>query len=217
MEILQRVKKVIKWLIYMEYAENQDELAQHLGYSKSSFSQLVNGKVPLSGKFIGKLCQLDSNINKNWILTGKEAMFNIGAEVTLQKNFQGVPLIPIEDLPNINIDIKNKKEFPMYVIPEFDQKGVEFAVRVSDISMYPKFSPGDILACKPIPIITFFQWGKVYVLETTQGVLIKKVHRASIEDNILCVSENKDEYPSFELPRAEIISCSIVLGLIHFE
>lgn len=48
----QRVKKVINWLVFMEYAENERELAEKLGYTKSSFSQIVNGKVPL----IGKIC-----------------------------------------------------------------------------------------------------------------------------------------------------------------
>jgi hypothetical protein len=43
----QRVKKVINWLVFMEYAENERELAEKLGYTKSSFSQIVNGKVPL--------------------------------------------------------------------------------------------------------------------------------------------------------------------------
>ena len=48
----QRVKKVINWLVFMEYAENERELAEKLGYTKSSFSQIVNGKVPLSERFV---------------------------------------------------------------------------------------------------------------------------------------------------------------------
>ena len=43
----QRIKKVINWLVFMEYAENERELAEKLGYTISSFSQIVNGKVPL--------------------------------------------------------------------------------------------------------------------------------------------------------------------------
>lgn len=42
-----------------------------LGYQKSSFSQIVNGKVPLSEKFVKRLCSLDENINDVWILTGE--------------------------------------------------------------------------------------------------------------------------------------------------
>lgn len=74
MNELQRIRKVCKWLIFSGFGENETELAILLGYKKSSFSQLLNGKVPLSGKFIDKLCELDKNINKVWILTGEGDM-----------------------------------------------------------------------------------------------------------------------------------------------
>ena len=67
----QRVKKVINWLVFMEYAENERELAEKLGYTKSSFSQIVNGKVPLSERFVQKLASVDRNINEVWIMTGE--------------------------------------------------------------------------------------------------------------------------------------------------
>ena len=70
----QRVKKVINWLVFMEYAENERELAEKLGYTKSSFSQIVNGKVPLSERFVQKLASVDRNINEVWIMTGEGNM-----------------------------------------------------------------------------------------------------------------------------------------------
>lgn len=72
----QRVKKVINWLVFMEYAENERELAEKLGYTKSSFSQIVNGKVPLSERFVQKLASVDRNINEVWIMTGEGYMLN---------------------------------------------------------------------------------------------------------------------------------------------
>lgn len=72
----QRVKKVINWLVFMEYAENERELAEKLGYTKSSFSQIVNGKVPLSERFVQKLASVDKNINEVWIMTGEGNMLN---------------------------------------------------------------------------------------------------------------------------------------------
>lgn len=71
----QRLKKVVNWLIYQEKAANERELADILGYTKSSFSQIMNGKVPLSDKFIKKLCSLDENINEVWITIGVGSMF----------------------------------------------------------------------------------------------------------------------------------------------
>lgn len=72
---LKRIKKVINWLIYKEIGESEKEIAERLGYTKSSFSQIVNGKVPLSDKFISKLCSLDENINLVWVHSGEGEMF----------------------------------------------------------------------------------------------------------------------------------------------
>lgn len=72
---IQRIKKVINWLIFQEVAENDRALSELLGYTKSSFSQIVNGKVPLSEKFVKKLCALDKNINEVWVLSGEGEMF----------------------------------------------------------------------------------------------------------------------------------------------
>ena len=75
MSNLKRIKKVINWLIYNEIGESEKEIAERLGYTKSSFSQIVNGKVPLSDKFISKLCSLDENINLVWVQSGEGEMF----------------------------------------------------------------------------------------------------------------------------------------------
>ena len=87
MEELRRIKKVINWLIFKEVADSEKGIAEVLGYTKSSFSQIVNGKVALSEKFIRKLCSLDENINYVWVQYGTGEMFvenNLNSEdVTL--------------------------------------------------------------------------------------------------------------------------------------
>lgn len=74
MELNDRLKLIIRWLIGNNYAATQKLLAEQLGYTESSFSQILNGKVPLSDRFIKKICSLDSRINKNWLLTGEGEM-----------------------------------------------------------------------------------------------------------------------------------------------
>lgn len=74
---IERVIKVCKWLIFCEIAENNTDLAKKLGYSISSFSQILNEKVPLSDKFIDKLISLDKNINRDWITEGLNKMLLI--------------------------------------------------------------------------------------------------------------------------------------------
>lgn len=75
MEHLRRLRKVINWLIFKEIAENERALAETLGYTKSSFSQIATGKVPLSEKFMKQICSLDENINFVWLQSGEGEMF----------------------------------------------------------------------------------------------------------------------------------------------
>ena len=73
---LQRVKNVVDWLIYKEKIKSRKELADKMGYTESSISQIINGKVTLSDRFIKKLSILDEAINQDWILTGNGEMLN---------------------------------------------------------------------------------------------------------------------------------------------
>lgn len=66
----QRLKRVINWIIFNEIADSETDIALSLGYTKSSFSSIKNGKVPLSNKFIAKLISLDNNLNDSYIVNG---------------------------------------------------------------------------------------------------------------------------------------------------
>ena len=83
--------------------------------------------------------------------------------------------------------------------------------------MIPKYYSGDLVACKYLPLSDiFFQWGKVYVLDTNQGVLIKEVRRGSSDKTIKLISENP-KYEPFEIFRNSIYNIAIVQGLIRSE
>lgn len=77
----QRVRTVVNWLIFRDIANNDRELAEMLGYTKASFSQIVNGKVPLSDKFVRKLCSLD-NISEEWVKSGEGEMFKENVSIS---------------------------------------------------------------------------------------------------------------------------------------
>jgi hypothetical protein len=81
MTIHERIKIIAKWLIGTGAATNQEQLGKLLGYSnKSSFSQVVNGRVPLPDDFIDRLCSINQNINKVWIMNGTGTMINNSIE-----------------------------------------------------------------------------------------------------------------------------------------
>lgn len=79
---IQRVKKVVDWLIFKDKIKSRKELAEKMGYTESSMSQILNGKVSLSERFIKKLSIMDDAINQNWILTGDGNMLNCSDDLT---------------------------------------------------------------------------------------------------------------------------------------
>ena len=74
MSDLQRLIKVIDWLVFERTVKNRRDLAVKIGYTESSLSQIINKKVPLSDKFIKKLVIIDKRLNPDWILTGEGSM-----------------------------------------------------------------------------------------------------------------------------------------------
>ncbi|MGY0037678.1 hypothetical protein [Pedobacter sp. NJ-S-72] len=64
---LQRIKIATQMLISLELAKNKEEVGKLLGYkSASSFSQVLNGKVPIPGKFIKNIKAQHADIAKLW-------------------------------------------------------------------------------------------------------------------------------------------------------
>lgn len=74
MTVLERVIKVVDWLIFDGKIKNRRDLAEKLGYTESSLSQILKGDVNLSGRFIKKLSIFDDRINYDWIISGNNSM-----------------------------------------------------------------------------------------------------------------------------------------------
>lgn len=233
---LQRIKIAVKTLISLGVAKNQEEIGKLLGYTnKSSFSQVLSGTVSLPTDFIDRLCKLDIRINKEWVKTGdgdilinqseSKKVYNqsISKQNTVNKHTnedytkeKGLPLIPVEAMAGYGAGDVQVMEYETqkFIIPTF--KGSDYLISVRGSSMYPKYNSGDIVACKHLQLDTFFQWNKVYVLDTEQGVLIKRICKSDKDDYITIVSDNKS-YEPFELHRSGIRSIAIVTGVIRLE
>ncbi len=67
MQIHDNLRKVVTYLMEQGKAGSQRELAATLGYNPSAFSQILNGRVPVSEKFLGRLSALDPRINLDWV------------------------------------------------------------------------------------------------------------------------------------------------------
>lgn len=164
------------------------------------------------------------DIDLNWLLTGEGSMFrkesekeNIPVAHPADSPTEGIPLIPISAMAGAFTGEQTVLEYECerFVVPTF--KGAEFLISVKGSSMYPKYNSGDIVACKRLPMDDiFFQWNKVYVLDTDQGPLIKRVKPGSDKEHVLIVSDN-ERYEPFELPLNRIYHVALVIGVIRLE
>lgn len=130
---------------------------------------------------------------------------------------EGIPLLPIDAMAGALTSEQTVLEYECerYVVPIFN--GADFLIPVSGNSMTPTYYPGDIVACKRVPLSgLFFQWGKIYIIDTTQGPLIKRIKPAPSPDHITIVSDNTD-YDPFQLPASEIRAVALVVGVIRLE
>ena len=137
--------------------------------------------------------------------------------IPVTKQDEGIPLIPIDAMAGVLTCEQTALEYECerYVVPMF--KGADFLIPVKGSSMYPKYNSGDIVACKRVSMTDiFFQWNKVYVIDTDQGALIKRIKPGSAPDRILIVSDN-DKYDPFELPYSAIHAVALVIGVIRLE
>ena len=131
---------------------------------------------------------------------------------------QILPLIPIEAMAGFTPGHQDalSLESELYVVPEFNKKA-DYLIRVSGTSMSPKYWNGDVLACKKVPVNTFLQWGKVYIMDTVQGALCKRVFPGGKKGRVKLVSDNAEMYPPFEIEYKEVRSLAIVVGVIRLE
>ena len=192
-----------------------------------------------------KIIEYYNDLNANWLLTGEGEMLKpnikempplkrvakrvaFSEETKNTKNatilnepttdYEGIPLIPIEAMAGFGTGGVQVMDYDTerYVVPEFTELNVDFMLRVKGSSMYPKYNSGDLVACKKLVLNDiFFQWNKVYVLDTDQGALIKRIKKGS-DDHLQIVSDNPS-YEPYELHLSKIHAIAIVLGVIRLE
>lgn len=228
MQIMDKTK-MLEGLIRHYTKGNKAQFAKLLGVSAQTISAWI-ARNTFDAELIYAKCRY---VDSSWLLTGEGAMLqeteNNNAptskhtvEIAHQVphgSSDGIPLIPLDAVAGFPAESGGGvrlEDCERYVIPEFENKGANFLIRVSGDSMVPLYYSGDLLACRKITDIRFFQWGTVYVLETSQGVLVKRVQESvDHADSILCVSENNSVHHPFLLPRNDIRSLSTIVGLVR--
>lgn len=228
----------IRTLCNTLFKGNNSLFARELGTSDTNIRNYMSGVKPKSD-FLSLLVE-KVGISAEWLLLGKGDIFETNDkskenatsyipkqeevhphrpdEMTIAPNpGVGIPLIPVEAMAGAfrgAIEIRNA-DLQWYIVPAFD--GADFLIMIKGDSMFPKYQSGDLIACKKVSMQDiFFQWGKAYVVDTDQGVLVKNVRPGTERDHITLESVNPAYLP-FQLPLEGIYNVAIVLGVIRSE
>lgn len=178
--------------------------------SKAQITRLINNDEQPDYDVIRKIAEISSpKINIEWLITGEGEMLDTGdntkdtrprvpytaAAGTLTQSVDGISESQCERTPRV-------RNFPTY----------DFTIVIRGDSMAPEYQSGDEVACRKIDSTSFTQWGKTHVLDTSQGIVMKRIYDDG--DKIRCVSYNKD-YPDFSIAKNEIYSTNLVVGVLR--
>lgn len=194
---------------------------KNLGQGKfEKLSGLSNGyltqlrKAPGSEKLQRILCAFPE-LNRTWLLTGEGDML-IGEQVeqTTQSSTESdihlIPLLPVSaqggSLNDFVVSIK-ESSCEKIISPI---KGADYAMSVSGESMAPEYPSGSQILIKRIDEKAFIDWGRVYVLDTCNGTVIKRLFPSEAADKVLCKSINP-EFPPFEVSLSDVYAVYRVL------
>ena len=177
-----------------------------------------------------KISEVYPELNIAWLKSGVGAMLNNGeCEETLytpkeehpkernqkdatEENAKMVLLLPVSaqggSLNDFVVSVK-ESDCEKVVSPI---RGVDFAMTVSGDSMSPEYPNGSRIFIKRINERAFIEWGKVYVLDTCNGTVIKILVPAEKEGYVKCVSINQDPiFAPFEIAFEDIYGVYKVL------
>ena len=204
----ERFRCLVDYLKENRYIRNQQQFVEDVKSDKTTISQLLNGRITAPKILFVNVCAAYPFISLEWLRDGKgEMLKTLDKQTTrpripydaeagaLTEVMDGVNQYQCEQIPVISV-------FPNY----------NFTIRITGDSMEPHMHSGDEVACVRVNESSFLQWGRIHVLDTTQGVVIKRIYDAG--DGIRCVSFNPD-YPDFVIPKNDIRSYNLVVGLIR--
>lgn len=185
--------------------QHKAKMAEFLGYKSPYFSGLTTGKEKLTAAFLHALAT-KLNINTEWVLTGNGSMFMPQSNDNASRASRAlVPLVPLyahAGSLGMFSDGADDAECERIMSPI---DGVDMAITISGESMTPAFPNGSIVLIKKINENAFIEWGKPYVLDTCNGIIMKNLMPSEIDGRVRCVSVNPDPlYAPFEVDLTDV-------------
>ena len=201
---------------------NQDQLSKMLDVSQPYLSALLSGKKAF-GKGTAEKWQQMFGFSAGWLLTGEgEMLIGDGSKMPLSPPFSNIEEIKSFEVPLLPLDAiggrldgfaPNGVTISQCETITSPFKNAALAIRVKGQSMSPIYPSGCMLF-----IVKnnggWLDWGKVYVLDTDNGVIVKQLSPSQKGENFICCISfnNSPQYAPFDIPRASIYGIYRVLG-----
>lgn len=187
------------------------ELSRKTGYSESTISQYVSGKVKPSTKFL-------QSILENFDITLKG--FEEKKDNSTNKNI-GVPYYDLDFTAGfIPLENNSQTKPDAYITHPFFV-GCDYVVRASGQSMAKVISHGDAIGLILIENWKeFFPFGEIYGIVTKDGFrMVKVITKGETPDTYTLISKptdsKKDEFPPQQIKRDSILSIFKVQASSH--
>ena len=201
-------KKIERFDKYMKTKGlNDNKVTNSLGLSIGTLGKSRKENRDLSERNIEKILNFYTDLNRTWLLTGEGSMFTTEPSLAgfNEMEYTRVPLLPISaqggSLNDFVVSV-SLQDCEKIISPI---KGADIAITISGDSMADEYPNGSIVLAKRINERAFIDWGKVYVLDTCNGVVVKTLTPSEKEDCIRCVSINPDPiYAPFEVALNDI-------------
>lgn len=212
MEGWERVK-----LIMNKEGHNKNSFSAAIGLNNNvTITRIINEQRIPSRATCEKIVAAFPKYNIDWLLTGEGQMQK---ETDKNTNFEKgyiTYLLPQSamggSLTGIPVDGVLLDNCERVISPI---ENVDFAITIYGESMYPEYPSGSRVLVKKIDPNSYIAWGNVYVLDTSNGVIIKEVQPSNKEGYIQCVSFNPNgKFKPFDVPIADIYGMYRVLACV---
>lgn len=192
----------------------------YLGVGQGKFEKscgLANAYVSnirksISPEKLQQIAQHYPELNTGWLMTGEGEMLRYDSDRRKIQDYSEnrrvaklVPLIPIAAQGgNLNDFVVSVKESDCEKVVS-PISNADLAITVFGDSMAPEYPNGAQIFITKINAAAFIEWGKVYVLDTCNGTVIKILVPSERSEYVKCLSINPDpKYAPFEVALADI-------------
>ena len=216
----ERFSKAVNYLRMQSIVAKNEDVAVKMGADPSNVSRSIKGTGGYpSDSFLCRFNTAFDNIfNLQWLLTGEGEMIESAEPMPIEQggltddieSAYVIPLLPVSaqggSLNDFIVSVK-ESDCEKVISPI---KGADYAMSVSGDSMAPEYPSGSQILIKRINEKAFIDWGRVYVLDTCNGTVIKQLFPSKKPGMVICKSINP-KFPPFEVSMADVYGVYRVL------